>query len=188
MRFRHVTRGGRYVRVADPAWRSPLDPRFAARQGGRWNPPDSFPVVYLCVSTEVARALVIDRFAGLPYGLLDLRAERRPSLVETDVPRRRVVDVVTDAGCRAAGLPATYPLDGRGRRIGWSRTQPTGSAAFEQGEAGIACRSASLPRRERAEELAWFVREPVDRLRSAGRHPFDDWFPTPPGSRAGVNR
>jgi hypothetical protein len=184
MRFRHVTRGGRYVRVADPAWRSPLDPRFAERRGGRWNPPGSFPVVYLCASHEVARALVLDRFVLLPYGLLDLRPERRPILIETDVSERRVVDVVTDAGCRAATLPTTYPLDGRGRRIGWSRTQPIGSAAFEQGEAGIACRSASLPRRERGEELAWFVRDRGDRLRTLRRLAFDDWFQTSAEAKA----
>lgn len=176
MRFRHITRGGRYLRVADPAWRSPLDPRFTARQGGRWNPPGSFSVVYLCASPEVARVVVLARFALLPYGLLDLRPERRPELIETDVPERRVVDVVTDAGCRAASLPATYPLDSRGRRIGWSRTQPIGSAAFERGEAGIACRSASLPQRRREEELAWFVRDRGDRLRTLRRRAFDDWF------------
>ncbi len=32
-------------RIADPAWENPLDPGFAGRRGGRWNPPDSFPVV-----------------------------------------------------------------------------------------------------------------------------------------------
>ena len=34
-------------RIADPAWSNPLDPDFAWRRGGRWNPPDSFPVLYL---------------------------------------------------------------------------------------------------------------------------------------------
>ena len=34
-------------RIADPAWTNPLDPSFAQRQGGRWNPPDSFPTLYL---------------------------------------------------------------------------------------------------------------------------------------------
>jgi hypothetical protein len=177
MRFRHVTRGGPYVRVADPAWRRPLDPRFAAERGSRWNPPGSFPVVYLCASREVARAIVLDRFDRLPYGVLDLRPERQPVLVETDVPIRRVVDVVTDSGCRAASLPKTYPLDGRGKRIGWSRTQPVGRTAHQQGEDGIACRSAAPRRPARGEELAWFIRRGADRLRTAGRRSFGEWFP-----------
>ena len=34
-----MRRGGDYLRVADPAWADPLDGRFSARRGGRWNPP-----------------------------------------------------------------------------------------------------------------------------------------------------
>jgi hypothetical protein len=176
VRLRHITRGGRYLRVADPSWHRPLDPRFAAERGGRWNPPGSFPVLYLCATREVARANVLRRFAGQPFGVLDLRPERRPVLIETDVPERRCVDVVTDAGCRAAGLPASYPFEGGGAVVGWERTQPVGVAAWEQGEAGIACRSAALGAAERGEELAWFVRTAGDRLRVARRRSFGAWF------------
>lgn len=175
-RFRHLVRGGRYSRVADPGWTRPLDPSFAAEGGGRWNPPGSFPVTYLCATREVARANVLRRFVGLPYGVLDLRPDRRPSLVETDVPEHRSVDVVTDPGCRAAGLPLSYPFDGRGVRLGWHRTQPIGATAWSQGERAIACRSAALPEGERGEELAWFVRERSDRPKVARRRAFDDWF------------
>jgi hypothetical protein len=174
-RFRHVVREGRYVRVADPAWRRPLDPSFAAAAGGRWNPPGSFPVVYLCATPEVARANVARRFEGLPYGVLDLQPERRPVLVDTDVPSHRAADVVTDAGCQAAGLPRTYPFDARGRRIGWERTQPIGADAWEGGERSIACRSAALPRGTRGEELAWFVRDRASQLRVRRRRAFDAW-------------
>lgn len=126
MRFRHVSRGGPYVRVADPAWLRPLDPRFAHERGSRWNPPHSFPVVYLCATRDVARAAVLRRFEGLPYGVVDLLPSRAPVLIATDVPEGRLVEVVGDAGCRATGLPATYPLDGYGRTIAWARTQPVG--------------------------------------------------------------
>jgi len=176
MRFRHVTRGGPYVRVADPAWLRPLDPRFAQARGGRWNPPRSFPVVYLCATRDIARAVVLRRFEGLPYGLVDLLPSRAPVLIATDVSEGRLVDVVGDAGCRAAGLPASYPLDRRGRTITWARTQPVGEAAWEQGERGIACRSAAMDRPERGEELAWFVRASADRLRVTRRSAFEDWF------------
>lgn len=176
MRLRHVTRGGRYVRVADPAWRRPLDGSYAADRGGRWNPAGSFPVVYLCSTVPVARAIVLRRFDGLPYSVLDLLPDRRPVLVETDVREHRAVDVVTDAGCRAAGLPETYPREPGGADVGWSRTQPVGRAAWEQGEASIACRSAATSSADEGEELAWFEHGGPDRLRVARRRAFDDWF------------
>ena len=176
MRFRHVTRSGGFVRVADPHWRQPLDPSFAAVHGGRWNPAASFPVLYLCASPAVARDVVLGRFVGLPYRVLDLRPDRRPVLIETDVPAHRAADVVTDAGCRAATLPATYPSDARGRKVGWARTQPIGTAAWELGERSIACRSAAVPGDGDGEELAWFVRGRTDRLAVSARRAFDDWF------------
>jgi hypothetical protein len=176
VRFRHVTRSGRSVRVADPDWRQPLDPSFATARGGRWNPPSSFPVLYLCATVAVAREVVLGRFAGLPYGLLDVRPDRRPVLIETDVPAHRAVDVVTDAGCRAASLPVTYPYDARGRKVGWERTQPIGEAAWDQDERSIACRSAAMAKGGDGEELAWFVRGRSDRLAVSARRSFEDWF------------
>jgi RES domain len=176
VRFRHVTRSGRFVRVAQPDWRRPLDPGFAAERGGRWNPPASFPVVYLCATPEVARRVVVGRFEGLPYGVLDLQPDRRPVLIETDVPTHRAVDVVTAEGCRAASLPPTYPYDARGRKIGWERTRPIGERAWEGGERSIACRSAAVPKGRDGEELVWFVRERTDRLTVSVRRSFDDWF------------
>jgi hypothetical protein len=171
VRFRHLERGGRYVRVVDPGWVRPLDGRHAAQWGGRWNPPGSFAVVYLCRETSVARAIVLRRFAGLPYSPLDLRPDRRPALVETEVSSDRFVDVLTDAGCRAASLPDSYPRGPEGEEIGWDRCQPVGRTAWDQDEPGIACRSAAAP----GEELAWFQRGRA-RLRVRRRRRFDDWF------------
>ncbi|MFB3739416.1 MAG: RES domain-containing protein [Candidatus Velamenicoccus archaeovorus] len=173
VRFRHVRRAGPYLRVADPDWVDPLDGSYAAALGGRWNPPGSFPVVYLCATVEVAQAYALRKLEGLPYGLLDLRPHRRPELVTTEVPASRPVDVVTEEGCRAAGLPSTYPRDGRGRPVPWSRCRPVGSAAWEQGEPGIACRTA-VPV-ERGEELAWFP-DHGGPLPLLGRRAFEDWF------------
>ena len=166
--------------MADPSWRRPLDGRFAAERGARWNPPRSFPVVYLCSTVEIARANVLRRFARLPYSPLDLLPERRPVLVETDVRAHRAVDVVTDAGCRAAGLPVTYPRvspgEAGGADVGWDRCRQVGRAAWDQGEASIACRSAAARPGDRGEELAWLVHAPEDRLRVARRRSFYDWF------------
>ena len=173
MRFRHVRRGGRYLRVADPAWARPLDGRYARDRGGRWNPPGSFPVVYLFGAIDVARSFVLARFEGLPYSAFDLRVESGPDLVETEIRPDRFVDVVTDEGCRAAGLPVTYPRTSRGGLVPHERCRPIGLAAWDQGEAGIACRSATARPADTGEELAWFARTG---LRTRRRRAFADWF------------
>ena len=167
--MRTIRRGGPYLRVADPDWDDPLDGRYAADRGGRWNPPESFPVVYLCETVAVARANVYRRLEGQPYGPEDLRPEGGPVLVRTRVPEDRYLNVVTEAGLRNAGLPRTYPRDGRGRIVSWRRCQPIGLRAWEAGLPGIAARSAAGP----GEELAYFGRR---RLRRAGVRSFPEWF------------
>ena len=62
--MRHIRRGELYFRVADPNRRNPLDGSYAAKSGGRWNPPNSFPVVYLNRDIRVARANVAGKFLG----------------------------------------------------------------------------------------------------------------------------
>jgi hypothetical protein len=155
--------------VADPGWEDPLDGRFAAERGGRWNPPESFPVLYLCRSVEVARSNVYRKLEGQPYGPEDLLPETGPVLVRATVPEDRYLNVVTDAGCRDAGLPRTYPLDSRRRIVPWRRCQPIGLRAWEGGLPGIAARSAATD----GEELAYFGRR---RLRRGAVRPFAEWF------------
>ena len=173
MSFEHVVRGGRYLRVADPDWSDSLDGSYAAQRGGRWNPPGSFAVVYLNRNFETARANVGRRFAGQPFGLDDTRPERRPVLVHADVAQRRFVDVVTDAGCIAAGLPASYPFDDSGVLVPHERCQPIGQQAWNDGEHGIAARSAAGTWPP-GEELAWFQRE--TRLKPLEIQPFEEWY------------
>ncbi|MGZ8593065.1 MAG: RES domain-containing protein [Actinomycetota bacterium] len=175
MRFRHVRRGGRYLRVADPSWLRPLDGRYARERGGRWNAPGSFAVVYLFGAIDVARSFVLARFDGHPYSAFDLRSESGPDLVETVVPEDRFVDVVTDEGCRAAGLPTTYPREEDGSPVPHERCRPIGRAAFDGDEPGLACRSATARAQDEGEELAWFARGPRG-LRTRRRRPFGDWF------------
>jgi RES domain len=175
VRFRHVRRGGRYLRVADPSWLRPLDGRYARERGGRWNDPGSFAVVYLFGTLDVARSFVLRRFEGHPYSAFDLRPEAGPDLVETDVPEDRFVDVVTEAGCRAAGLPATYPRNQDGSIVPHERCRPIGRRAWDGGEPGIACRSATARPTDAGEELAWFARGPRG-LRTRRRTAFAEWF------------
>jgi RES domain len=172
---RTIRRDGPYLRVADPDWEDPLDGRHAAQRGGRWNPPESFPVVYLCRSAEVARANVYWRLEGQPYGPEDLQPEMGPVLVRATVPEDRYLNVLTDAGCRDAGLPETYPRDGRRRIISWRRCQPIGLRAWEAGLPGVAARSA----RAVGEELAYFGRR---KLRRGAVRSFDQWFWADPGA------
>ena len=67
------TSGFRVHPVADPAWANPLDPAFAHRRGGRWNPSDSFPT--LCLDEDVVTARMNFRAfaARWPYKPEDLR-------------------------------------------------------------------------------------------------------------------
>ena len=172
--MRHVRRRGRYLRVADPHWIDPLDGRYAAQHGGRWNAPGRFPVVYLTRGLPGARAYVRKKFEGRPYGPELLAPTDAPVLVETDLPDDRYVDVVSAAGCQAVGLPKTYPLDVVGEPLPWSRCQPIGQRAWDAGELGIACRSALG--RAAGEELAWFQREGRARLPMRRRLPFEEWY------------
>jgi hypothetical protein len=170
---RTVGRGGGYLRVADPSWKDPLDGRHAGRRGGRWNPPESFPVVYLCRTVEVARAIVRARLRSQPYGPEDLRPETAPTLVRVTVREDRYLNVVTDAGCTAVGLPRSYPRDGRGRIVPHRRCQPIGERAHERGLPGVAARSAAIPASQRGEELAFFGRLGLRRGAVTG---FEAWF------------
>ena len=169
-----IRRGGRYLRVADPDWNDPLSGEYAMSRGGRWNPPDSFPVVYLNRDEHVARANVLHRFDGLPYGPDDLDPDAAPVLVGTVVPRRRYVDVVSDEGCLSSGLPVTYPRDESGAAVSHERCRPVGEAAWGAGLPGIACRSAAPAAPADGEELAWFARG--SSLTPTEVRPFGDWF------------
>jgi hypothetical protein len=168
--LRTIRRGGPYLRVADPDWDDPLDGRYAAERGGRWNPPESFPVVYLCQTIEVARAIVYRRLARQPYGPEDLRPGAGPVLVRTRVPGDRYLNAITEAGLRDVGLPVTYPRDSRRRIVPHSRCQAIGLRAWEAGLPGIGARSAAAAQ---GEELAYFGRR---KLRRGAIRSFEQWF------------
>lgn len=160
--------------MVDPDWFDPLDPSFAARTGGRWNPPNSFGALYLGASIDVARANVDRLYVGMPYGTEDLEDGAAPLLLDVDVPTELYVDAVTEEGLTRLGLPVTYPLDASGTPVAQRECQPLGKAAYDDGELGVACRSAAPG--ATGEELAWFavagrVRPDVVATRS-----FDDWY------------
>ena len=171
--MRTVRRGGAYQRVADPRWEDPLEGHHAGRYGGRWNPPESFDVVYLCRGEAVARANVARLLAAHPYGPEDLAPKAAPVLVSVTVREGRFLNAVTDAGLAAVGLPRSYPRDSRGRIIPWTRCHPIGTDAHEAGLRGVAARSAAPGAPRAGEELAHFGRRGLRRGRIT---PFEQWF------------
>jgi len=174
-----IDRAGEYYRVADPAWDDPLDASFSMRLGKRWNAPGSFPVTYLNADLGTARAnarrFLTEGFRGQPFSAEDIDPSERPTLVSTDVPPDRYLDIVSTSGCVANGLPATYPSDGSGKIVAWSVCQTVGQQAWDAGLPGVACRSAAPGAPADGEELAWFDRREVA-LQPGETRTFGDWY------------
>jgi hypothetical protein len=103
----------------------------------------------------------------------DILPEAGPVLIATTVPDKTFVNAVTEAGLRSVNLPTTYPLDSRGKIIAHSRCQPIGQLAWDAGERGIACRSATRGAPPIEEELAYFGRK---KLRVETTEEFATWF------------
>jgi hypothetical protein len=168
---RHLTRGGTYFRLAERSWSDPLSATYSRDRGGRWNPPESFGVLYLNSSVELARAQLAHKLEPRGIRPEDLDPAAAPLLVQSEVPEGRYVDAVGEAGLASLGLPASYPRARDGTEIPHSVCQPIGLRAWELGEAGIACRSAAA---SALEELALFDRG--DRLRATKSESFAEWF------------
>lgn len=176
MRAEVLADGHVWLRVADPGWVDPLDPGFAHRSGGRWNPPGSFRTLYLNEDVVAARINLRLFIAGWPYGPEDLRDDTGPVLVGAVLPRRQTVaDAHSADGIAAVGLPASYPLDAGGEPIGHAVCQPIGVAAKKAGLRGVRCRSAQTPFGA-GRELAWFPATARSRARPVRRSTFADWF------------
>ena len=165
--------GHRWLRVADPSWADPLDPSFAAQSGGRWNPPGSWPTLYLNRDVVTARAQVVRLCDGAPFQVEDLTDDAYVLVSATLPEGQRVADVVGVEGVKSVGLAATYPLDSNGRITSWQRCQAVGRRAEQDGLDGIEARSAALADGS-GRELAWFSRGRV--ATAVGRpRPFGEW-------------
>lgn len=171
-----LNEGARWWRIADPVWSDPLDPSFARAHGGRWNPADSFPTLYLNEDWVSARLNLRAFIAQWPYEPEDLRTDTGPVLVEVGLPRRQVVgDLHSRLGVVKAGLHENYPNDLNGKPVPHAHCQPIGAAAKAQGLRGIRCRCAQS-RDGAGRELAWFpvsVRSKARRIQTLG---FEDWY------------
>ena len=168
--------GHEWLRICEAAWADPIDASYAQRLGGRWNPPGSWRTLYLNEDLVTAR-LNLRRFIdGWPYEPEDLRSDTGPELAVATLPRhQRVADVHTPEGVAAAGLPATYPLDGRGRLVSHEACREVGRQAHDQQLRGVHCRSAQAPDGA-GRELAWFPAGSRSRATLVRRMPFDSWY------------
>ena len=174
----HETVPDRHVwwRIADPGWANPLDPSFAQRHGGRWNPSESFPVLYLNEDIATAQSNLRAFIARWPYEPEDLRDDRGPMLVGCVLPRRQVVcDVHSSVGLRAASLPDSYPVDEDGAPVPHTCCQPVGILAKATGLRGIRARSAQS-RDGTCWELAWFPASARSAARRVRGLAFTEWF------------
>lgn len=176
MKTEYLEEDHRWLRIAEPLWADPLDPAFAQDQGGRWNPPGSYPTLYFNEDIETARANFRVFVEQWPYEPEDLRNDTGPVLIAATLPRRQqVADIHSPDGVAEAGLPASYPVDENGNPIPHDACQPIGLQAKQAGLRGILCRSANADRGA-GRELAWFpatIRSWA-RLRTVIEYP--DWY------------
>lgn len=167
--------GRRWLRVADTAWRDPLDPSHAARLGGRWNPPDSFPTLYLNADLATAQGQIERLLAGQPVRPEDLDDPPWVLIAATLPVRQRAADAVTDDGLRVLGLPVSYPLDADERPVPHAPCQAIGAAMHAAALDGILARSA-VTLDGTGRELAWFPRGRARARRAARPVPFARWW------------
>jgi hypothetical protein len=179
VRVKTVPDGHRWLRVADPFWVDPLDPSFAEVFGGRWNPPGSFPTLYLNEDLRTARAQVTALFRDSPVTPDDL--DQGFDLVVATLPRSQdVADAVSADGLEALGLPETYPKHRNGRPVRHDVCQPVGRSVREAGLRGVHARSAATDDGS-GRELAWFPARESSKATLEERIAYRDWWYDPPG-------
>jgi hypothetical protein len=156
-----------WLRITRPHYAEPFDTSFAERRGGRWNPPTSWPTLYLNHDLLTVHAQVRHLFAGRGIEPDDLDDDAPICLAAATLPgRQRVADLVSPEGVVSVGLPSTYPLDRDAVPVTYASTRQVGSDVHAAGLRGVWCRSAAGA----GHELAWF---PAARSRAR------PYWPTP---------
>lgn len=175
--------GHAWLRVADPDWKDPLDPSYAATHGGRWNPPGSFPTLYLNEDLPTARAQITALLDGSPVQPEDL--DDGFDLVVATLPRsQQVANAIDDEGLERLGLPDTYPRYRNGRPVRHDVCQPIGEGIKNAGLRGIHARSAVVDDGS-GRELAWFPARETSRAAMVRRLIFGDWWYADEGEVSG---
>ncbi len=166
--FRYVPH---FATVKDVA-RAATDGTFAQRDGGRWNPPGSYPVLYSSCSRDVAIANLQHKYQGRSFQPWELAEDDQEDLHELEIDQDGLIDVVTDAGVAGVGLPTKYPSG-----VGHATTQPIGLRLYREHRPGIWCRSAAFPT---GQEVALFSDYAAPPLPVGIPQRLRDWFPVPP--------
>lgn len=176
MRTETLPNGHRWLSICDADWDDPLDPSYAARRGGRWNPPDSWRVLYLNEDLVTARLNLQRHLDETPFGPEDLAPASAPQVAVATLPRaQEVADVHTPAGVASVGLPADYPTDADGELVAHETCQTIGLQVRRAGLRGVRCRSARAPLGA-GREVAWFPATARSAAALVERLAFDDWF------------
>lgn len=137
-----------YATVKD-AQKAAIDGTHAQKKGGRWNPPESYEVLYTSCTEAVAIANLRQKYRGRSFQLSHLAEEDEPDLYDLEVDQERLVDAVSEPGLHGLGLSPAYPAG-----IGHNVTQPIGASLHGEGYAGVWCRSAAEPT---GQEIALFM-------------------------------
>lgn len=168
-----VPDGRAWLRVADPAWNDPIDTSHSVAIGGRWNPPGTWAALYLSHDIDTARLQILRLLEGTPFEPGDL-ADDAYDLVTVTLPdAQTALDVVSDAGVAAVGLPATYPAMSGGARVPHEKCWPIATDAHDAGLDAVWCRSAATLDGT-GRELSWW---PGDRQADwdGERSAYGDW-------------
>lgn len=160
-----VRQGGRFYRVCDPSWVDCCDATFSTIDGGRWNPPGTFPVLYLNANVQTAAANARHKYDGEIFGILDLNPTTRPHLQIVDVAQCVAADAISPEGLAALDLPRDFP-----ERVDYHTCQEIAVKIHHEGHAGIASRSAAL---SDGRELALMKLELATKQQ---RISFDQWY------------
>jgi RES domain-containing protein len=131
---RLVTFAGSGYRHLSPKY-DPLSGEGARLNGGRFNPPGSFPVLYLCLSRHCAAAELQRAGERQAIGTEALLPRR---LFRYDVRLERVLDLTVDAVRRSVGV-STQALTGPD----WAVCQELGVAAHALGVQAVRSPSAT---------------------------------------------
>lgn len=165
-----------WSRICDASWDDPLDPSFARVHGGRWNPPGSWPTLYLNEDVVTARLNLTAFIADWPYEPEDLDDDTGPHLAIARLPRnQRVADLHSPAALAAAGLSASYPLERTGEQVTRDTCQVIGEQVHAAGLRGIRCRSAQAPHGA-GREVVWFPATARSRAHLVVRKAYTEWF------------
>ena len=165
--------GHTWLRIVRPDYLDPFDMTFARDQGGRWNPPGSWPTLYANEDMATVHGQVRHMFVGRGIDPDDLDDDAPLHLAACTLPQRQsVAAAYSTDGLAALSLPAEYPVDWRGQSVARGVTQAIGASVHADGLRGVWCTSAAGVGRE----IAWFpAGSSTARPAWTAPKPFGDW-------------